>query len=76
MHYLDVLDPVKSGYPDPVDWWHPATYQHQHAALAETEGVLLIRALYGESLTLSQTQAFDSVAWLGMIEKVIKLCRI
>lgn len=68
MAYVDLLDSAASAHPHsaPHEWWRPKTQQDQNSAKRAAEAALIVRYLHGETISLSNNQAVDSVSWLSL----------
>ena len=66
MSYVDLLDTVKSAHPNKLvtDWWRISSHEMQSNAISLAKTELMIRLLHGETILVSNNQAFDSVAFL------------
>jgi hypothetical protein len=74
MLYVDFLDSVQSAFPSEYysekHWWRPKSIEQQKQASQIAHAAIILRILHGETLVLSNNQAFDSVAWLQAAEKI------
>ena len=75
MIFLDLLDSAKSAHVKEYvsEWWRPENDEQQRTITEMAQAEMMVRILYGETITLSNNQATDSVAWLTNAEKFCSL---
>lgn len=72
--YIDLLDSVKTGHPAEFameKWWRPKDEKDQVQAISISHAAILIRLLYGDTITLSHHQILDSCGWLTACSSLI-----
>lgn len=75
MSYIDLLDSAKTAYPNKfaTEWWRKSTPEIQTNAIALAKTELMLRVLHGETILLSNNQAFDSVAFLDSVSELVRM---
>jgi hypothetical protein len=75
MSYIDLLDTVKTAHPNKfaTEWWRKSSPEIQANAISLAQTELMLRILHGETILLSNNQAFDSVAFLDSVSEMVRL---
>lgn len=75
MSYIDLLDSAKTAHPNKLatEWWRNSSPEIQAHAIAFAKTELMLRVLHGETILLSNNQAFDSVAFLDSVSELARL---
>ena len=75
MSYVDLLDSSKTAYPNEfaTEWWRKSSKEIQDNAISLANTELMLRILHGETILLSNNQAFDSVAFLRAVPELTRM---
>lgn len=75
MSYIDLLDSAKTAYPNQLatEWWRKSSPEIQTNTISLAKTELMLRILHGETILLSNNQAFDSVAFLDSVSELVSL---
>ena len=72
--FIDLLDSVKTGHPGEFTkekWWRPKDEKNQAQAIAISHAAILVRLLYGDTITLSHHQILDSCGWMTACSSLV-----
>ena len=75
MSYVDLLDSSKTAYPNEFETesWRKSSKEIQGNAISLANAELMLRILHGETILLSNNQAFDSVAFLRSVPELMRM---